>query len=610
MEGVTGMEGSLARRSPADVLSELQRKGLTGVLTCRLDKTSRQLHVDAGIHIRFAASNHPAESLTAWFLERGGVPEEQLRRAAMEKRPDEFLGTTLTRLGLVDPAALAELTETHVRRIARGMMLMPSGDFQFQEGALALQHATGGGVLTAEVLLEWSRDIGDPEWVRSRIGSLDSQISRNPRAPVGYQKIRLDPVEGYIMSRVDGLATIREICMVSPMGDDKTLCALLGLTLAGVLVMPAGAKEQAPPALRAAPEAPAPRSTAAQTSASPPRTTPAPSATTSRSPAPSPPAGAMPSGPGTARQPPPSPVKPTAAATPPAAPTGAPPQPAGRAGAPARSGPHGLAPKPRMGMGGRPTRLMRRPVAAAPKPPRPVEVRPPDSPAEIEAEMLRRFQDIHILDLYQVLDVAPVATPEVVRRSYYALARRLHPDTFRREDLKPKAEKVFGRITEAYATLSQQALREKYDQERQVRTSHQDDKSSDAAGVARMNFRQGREHFEHGHLSEALSFLQNACQQDPSRGEYFEYLGMVQATNPRLRKQAEENLLKAIQISPMSASAYAHLGQLYERTGAVDRAREMYRQALQWDPTNDVALKGVEDAGSNRKGLLGLFSRK
>ena len=607
MEGVTGMEGSLARRSPADVLSELQRKGLTGVLTCRLDKTSRQLHVDAGIHIRFAASNHPAESLTAWFLERGGVPEEQLRRAAMEKRPDEFLGTTLARLGLFDPAALVELTEMHVRRIARGMMRMPGGEFQFQEGAPALQDAAGGGVLTAEVLLEWSRDIGDPEWVRRRIGSLDSQISRNPRSPVGYQKIRLDPVEGYIMSRVDGLATIREICMVSPMGDDKTLCALLGLTLAGVLVMPAGAKEQAPPALHAAPEASAPRAPSRPQPAEP---TTARNSTpgTPRPPTASPPAGATPPGPVTTRQPPPSPVKQPAAATPAAAPTGAPPPPSGRPGAPARSGPLGLAPKPRMGMGGRLSRPMRRPIA--PKPPRPVEVRPPDSPAEMEAEMLRRFQDIHVLDLYQVLDVAPVATPEVIRRSYYALARRLHPDTFRREELKPKAEKVFGRITEAYATLSQQALREKYDQERQIRASHQDDKSSDAASVARMNFRQGRDHFEHGHLSEAVSFLQNACQQDPSRGEYFEYLGMVQATNPRLRKQAEESLLKAIQLAPMSASGYAHLGQLYERTGAVDRAREMYRQALQWDPTNDVALKGLEDAGSNRKGLLGLFSRK
>jgi curved DNA-binding protein CbpA len=229
---------------------------------------------------------------------------------------------------------------------------------------------------------------------------------------------------------------------------------------------------------------------------------------------------------------------------------------------------------------------------------------------DVEAEMLRRFRDIHALDLYQVLDVMPVATTDVVRRSYYALARRLHPDTFHREDLKSKAEKVFARITEAYSTLSHPASREKYDEERQARSSHAEDKSADAASVARMNYRHGREHFEHGRLSEALSFLQNACQQDPTRGEYFEYLGMAQTKNPRLRKQAEENLLKAIELAPTSAGAYAILGQLYERAGAMDRARAMYRKALEWDPANETALAGLESEGSTRKGIFGLFSRK
>lgn len=581
------MQGSLDRRSPADVLSEAQRNRTTGVLTFRLDPISRQIHLEAGVHIRFAASNHPAESLTSWFLERGGVAEEQLRRAALEKRPEEFLGSTLLRLGLITPEDLVELSEMHIRRIARAAMRMGGAGYQFQEGEAPLRDPMIGGVLTAEVLLEWTREINDPDWIRGRLGSPDSRIQRGSQPPEGYQRIRLDPAEGYIMSRVDGVASIREICMVSPMGDDKTLAALLGLALAGILEMPGGATERRGPSAR--PE-PSPADAARHSRVPSP---PTPPATASVKP-PAPPAPAA------------SPSAPPQAAARPAGPQAAPAQ---RTAGAARKGPIGLVPKSRIppGAAGRGTKPLR--PGAMSRPLRPVSKPPVESVMDVETDMLRRFRDIHTLDLYQVLDVQPTATVDVIRRSYYALARRLHPDTFHREDLKSKAEKVFARITEAYSTLSHQASREKYDEERQTRTSHAEDKSADAASVARMNFKHGRDHFEHGRLSEALSFLQNACQQDP-RAEYFEYLGIAQTKNPRLRKLAEESLLKAIELAPMSATPYAHLGQLYERAGALDRARAMYKKALEWDPANEMALAGLQSEGSSRKGILGLFSRK
>ena len=584
------MQGSLARRSPADVLSEAQRNRATGILTFRLDPISRQIHLEAGVHIRFAASNHPAESLTNWFLERGGVAEEQLRRAALEKRPEEFLGSTLLRLGLITPEDLVELSEMHIRRIARAAMRMGGAAYQYQEGESPRRDPMIGGVLTAEVLLEWTREINDRDWIRGRLGSPDSRIQRGSQPPEGYQRIRLDPAEGYIMSRVDGVASIREICMVSPMGDDKTLAALLGLALAGILEMPGGATERPVPSARPA-SSPADAARPQQDSRMP--SPPTPPATASVKP-PAPPAPAA------------STSAPPQAAARPAGPQAAPVRrPAGAA----RQGPMGLVPKSRIppGGAGRGTKPLR--PGAMSRPLRPVSKPPVESVMDVEAEMLRRFRDIHTLDLYQVLDVQAAATMDVIRRSYYSLARRLHPDTFRREDLKSKAEKVFARITEAYSTLSHPSSREKYDEERQARTSHAEDKSADAASVARMNFKHGRDHFEHGRLSEALSFLQNACQQDP-RAEYFEYLGIAQTKNPRLRKQAEESLLKAIELAPMSATAHAHLGQLYERAGALDRARAMYRKALEWDPANEMALAGLQSEGSTRKGILGLFSRK
>jgi curved DNA-binding protein CbpA len=245
------------------------------------------------------------------------------------------------------------------------------------------------------------------------------------------------------------------------------------------------------------------------------------------------------------------------------------------------------------------------PVAKRPEPPKPA------APADLESEMLARHADLHNQDLYHALGVTTTSSTDEIRRAYYALARRYHPDKFRNEAMKAKAEHVFGRITEAYATLSDHESRNRYDSE--LATSHgpADRGASDTTDLARENFRRGREEVDHGRFAEALAFLMHACEQDPTRSEYFEYLGATQARNPRLRKQAEESLLKAIALSPTNAGAYVQLAGLYERAGAADRAKEMYRQALEWDPDNPAAKRALgQEPAAKRGGLLGFFGRK
>ena len=87
-------------------------------------------------------------------------------------------------------------------------------------------------------------------------------------------------------------------------------------------------------------------------------------------------------------------------------------------------------------------------------------------------------------------------------------------------------------------------------------------------------------------------------------------LRATQARNPRLRKEAEANLNKAIEMAPSSASPHIHLAGLYERSGNADKAIETYRAALQWEPGNQAATEAIERLAPSKKGLLGgLFSR-
>jgi len=224
--------------------------------------------------------------------------------------------------------------------------------------------------------------------------------------------------------------------------------------------------------------------------------------------------------------------------------------------------------------------------------------------------MLQRFDQMRQQDLYQVLGVVSTAQTDDIRRAYYTLAKRFHPDKFMREELKQKAEKVFSHITEAYATLSGAETRAKFDEDLAMRRPKGPDKTMDGHEMARLNFKHGRDQFDKGRVGESISFFQNACDQDAAKAEYFFWLARAQARNPRWKKDAEENFLRAIQIDPSNGDYYAELGALYARGGVQSKARDMFTKALQWDPGNVIAEEGLAALVGERKGLLGMLKAK
>ena len=562
------MNGSLAQRSPSDVLAEVQRRQVSGVLRFQSDATTRQLFIDAGHMIRFAVSTLTSESITALFRDKGGVTDAHVKQATAGKQKDELLGTTLVRLGVLSKDTLTELTREHIHRVTLGALAMRQGAFEFQAGALPFREQLDGGLSSAEILLEWARVFPDIDWIRRRFGPADARVQMSGRPPEGYQKVPLNPAEGYIMSRVDGRASAGEICMVSPMGEDVTLRALFSLALAGILEMPEGSAEIPPPAGPPAAATPRPAAVTAARTPTNGGAQSAASATHAAPRAPAPPRAAGPTG-----------------AVKPASP-----------GAPARPG-------------------VRSAAHAPPTSPRRVtsiteRVRPSTTP-DLEVEMLQRFERLRAQDLYEVLGIAPAATRTEIRHAYYALAKRFHPDKFTREEMKTKAEKVFAHITEAYSTLTGEESRRRYDEDQAIRKSgHAQEKKSDGGEVARMNFKHGKEMFDKGRFGEAISFLQNACDQEPSKAEHFHYLAMAQSKNPRWKKDAEENFLRAIERDPTNAEIYSQLGSLYARGGLHSKARDMFTKALQWDPSNAEAVEGLAQEAGGKKGILGLFNRK
>lgn len=68
-----------------------------------------------------------------------------------------------------------------------------------------------------------------------------------------------------------------------------------------------------------------------------------------------------------------------------------------------------------------------------------------------------------MVDLYKVLGISNLATPEEIKKAYRSLAKKYHPDTNAGDR---EAEIKFKEITEAYEILSNELKRKKYEEER------------------------------------------------------------------------------------------------------------------------------------------------
>lgn len=229
-------------------------------------------------------------------------------------------------------------------------------------------------------------------------------------------------------------------------------------------------------------------------------------------------------------------------------------------------------------------------------------------------EVMARLKRAEDADAYAVLELNPTATRDDVREAYYFLARRYHPDRFRSGPLKnllPGIEGYFSKVTEAYNTLHDPALRAAFDLQRtEAKPVVKAEPEMDKATLAAQNCARAKLLIGRGRYTDAVTFLENAVELDSLRAAYHLALGELLIRNPRRRDDAERFLREATRLEPTRPEAYLALAELYEKTERFEQAIEMYQETLRWDPDQSGAQEALNRLGYSPAGgglLRGLF---
>jgi tetratricopeptide (TPR) repeat protein len=220
------------------------------------------------------------------------------------------------------------------------------------------------------------------------------------------------------------------------------------------------------------------------------------------------------------------------------------------------------------------------------------------------------FRDtLPAMTLYQILDIPKSASEEEVKKAYFALARRFHPDRFDRHialEFKAQIDEVFDGITNAYRVLSNKESRRVYDAK--TATAQTQDDVQDTYRKADTKFRQGKTLHGQGRYDEAIAYLEEAVRIRKDKGDYFLLLAMCESKLPPYVKKAEQDFRKAIQLEPWNPEGYVGLGLLCKAEGMQTRAIKQLEKALEAEPDHASAREALNElTGGPKKASKGFF---
>lgn len=253
---------------------------------------------------------------------------------------------------------------------------------------------------------------------------------------------------------------------------------------------------------------------------------------------------------------------------------------------------------------------------------------------ELKRELLVLDQQVDELTHYQFFGVDRDAPQGAIKKSYFTLSKRYHPDKHFRKEIGPfeeKLENVFQKITRAYRTLSNPDQREDYDEElaeqqaRETTPDADEETPTPMSNPSRVHMAnesassRAQEESRTGTDKRKAAFAKLVKKAEAYRKRsnfeqaaklYRKALSLkrdlkvaLQATRVLLNadaqlEQAELFARAALRIEEEHLEARMMLGRTFERRDQIDQAVEQYDRVLEIEP-------GYEKAETRRKRLEG-----
>ncbi len=204
----------------------------TGRCEVRVGGELRQLWLEAGA-VRAVVSDAEDEKLGKWLVAHGLLDPAPMALALLRQPDGVRYGAFLVKEGLLDQERLERALEAlAIDIVAR--LLAVGGEHAFADGEVLPEDAATIDMTTASLIVAAVRRVAD-------VGELEPFLpgERFPcdseDALLQYQRVQLLPEEAFLISRVDGSATVSQLRRVVPLPREAVTRCLAALVLSGLV---------------------------------------------------------------------------------------------------------------------------------------------------------------------------------------------------------------------------------------------------------------------------------------------------------------------------------------------------------------------------------------
>lgn len=213
---------------------------------------------------------------------------------------------------------------------------------------------------------------------------------------------------------------------------------------------------------------------------------------------------------------------------------------------------------------------------------------------------------------FTLIGLPLTATQKEIEAAYHQLAAELSDDRLAalgESETARQGRALVKQLQRAFQVISDYGLRGEYEK-RGYKEYVAPDAKEDSIEFAKTLYRKAVTLFNQRNYRQAIVVLTDAVKNNPDKAEYISLLGLCQSELPSMKREAEQNFIKAAAIEPWNAEHVVALGMLFYSERLLKRAEGFFRKALELEPNHELARKKLTEIVGPETNFSGQMKEK
>ncbi len=227
------LHGFCTPPSMAELIRDLYLDERSGALVVSRGGAEKRIYLDRGM-ILTVTSTLPDEKLLAFLVARQLVRADEAE--ALKGLDDRQAIGVLTSRGVLSGDALQQVNRDLAQQILAAIFRWDDLEYRFDEGPIAAGPLQTNVVISFELIIRALRSMTGFEQVKEAMLRQDRALRFSDQIYLPFEQLKLTPVEGFLVSRLDGQTKIRDVLAQTPPDEEESAARFLfGLLILGLV---------------------------------------------------------------------------------------------------------------------------------------------------------------------------------------------------------------------------------------------------------------------------------------------------------------------------------------------------------------------------------------